>query len=97
MVKVSEIGALCDIMIQGKYPLFTETHFDQILTKDNYERQMDTKNNNQIYYRKDDIIIFTNFPQNTITLRLFNTISLQTKYSEFSTLLAKLSFNLNIS
>jgi hypothetical protein len=92
MVNVSEIGSLCDITIQGKYPLFTETHFDQILIKDNYERQIDTQNNNQTYYRKGDVIIFTNFQQNTITLRLFNTISLQTKYGEFSTLLAKLSF-----
>lgn len=92
MVNVSEIGSHCDIIIQGKYPLFSQTHFDQTLTKDNYERQIDTQNNNQTYYRKDDIIIFTNFPQNTITLRLFNTISLQTKYNEFSTLLAKLSF-----
>ncbi len=92
MVNVSEIGSNCDIAIQGKYPLFSQTHFDQTLTKDNYERQIDTQNNNQTFYRKDDVIIFTNFPQNTITLRLFNTISLQTKYNEFSILLAKLSF-----
>lgn len=92
MTDVPEIGSRCDIVIQGKYPLFSETHFDQILTKDKYERLIDTQNNNQTYYRKGDIIIFTNFPQNTITFRLFNTISIQTKYNEFSTLLAKLSF-----
>lgn len=92
MVIVSEVGSSCDIGIQGKYPLFTETSFDEILIKDNYERQIDTQNNNQVYYRKGDIIIFTNFQQNTITLRLFNTISLQTKYKEFSILLAKLGF-----
>jgi len=92
VVTVSEIGSSCDIIIQGKYPLFSEIHFDKILATDKYERQIDTKNNNQVYYRKGDVIIFTDFPKNQITLRLFNTISLQTKYGEFSTLLAKLSF-----
>lgn len=92
MVNVSEIGSKCDIAIQGKYPLFSEALFDKILSDDNYERQIDTKNKDQVYYRKGDIIIFTNFQLNTITLRMFNTISIQTKYNEFSTLLAKLSF-----
>jgi len=92
MVSVSEIGASCDIIIQGKYPLFSEIHFDKILSTDKYDRQIDTQNNNQVYYRKEDVIIFTDFPKNQITLKLFNTISLQTKYTEFSTLLAKLSF-----
>jgi len=92
MLNVPEIGSRCDVVIQGKYPLFSEAHFDKILTDDKYERQIDTQNNNQTYYRKDDIIIFTDFPRNTITFRLFNTISIQTKYAEFTKLLAKLSF-----
>lgn len=92
MVNISEIGASCDIGIQGKYPLFSEAHFDKTLLDDGFKRQIDTKNNNQVYYRKEDIIIFTNFQQNSITLRMINTISIQTKYNEFSTLLAKLSF-----
>lgn len=92
MVNVSEIGSQCDIVIQGKYPLFSQTHFDQTLINDEFERQIDTKNNNQVYYQKGDVIIFSNFQTNTITLRLFNTISIQTKYNEFSVLLAKLSF-----
>lgn len=92
MVNVSEIGSSSDIVIQGKYPLFSQTHFDQTLIDSAYERQIDTANNNQTYYRKGDVIIFTNFPQNIITLRLFNTISLQTNYNEFIKLIAKLSF-----
>lgn len=92
MVTVSEIGSTCDIQIRGKYPLFSETHFDQILSDSSYERKIDTQNNNQPFYQKEEIIIFTNFSQNTITLRLRNVISLQPKYAEFSTLLAKLGF-----
>ena len=92
MVTVSEIGSSCDVVIRGKYPLFSETHFDKILSDSGYERKIDTKNNNQTYYQKEDIIIFNNFPQNTIALRLSNVISIQSKYSEFSSLLAKLGF-----
>jgi|GEM_PF-6093309 len=92
MLNVSEIGSTSDISIQGKYPLFSETHFDQTLINAKYERLIDTQNNNQVYYRKEDVIIYTDFPQNTITLRLFNTISIEKKYNEFSKLLAQLSF-----
>ncbi len=92
MVNVSEVGASCDIAIQGKYPLFSETQFNQLMLDGNYERKIDTQNNNQTYYQKEDTIIFNNSKQNTITLRLRNTISLQTKYSDFSQLLANLSF-----
>lgn len=92
MVNVSEVGASCDIGIQGKYPLFSDTQFSQLMQDANYERKIDAQNNNQVYYQKEDTIIFNNAKQNTITLRLRNTISLQTKYSDFSQLLAKLSF-----
>jgi len=92
MVNVSEIGSTCDIGIQGKYPLFSEAHFDKTLSDNDFKRQIDTQNNNQAYYQKGDVIIFTNFQQNTITLRMVNTISIQTNYKEFTTILAKLSF-----
>lgn len=92
MVNVSEIGSTCDISIQGKYPLFSETQFNQLMLDGNYEKKIDVQNNNQIYYEKEETIIFNIAKQNTITLRLRNTISLQTKYSDFSQLLAKLSF-----
>lgn len=92
MINVSEVGASCDIVIQGKYPLFSETQFNSIMITDEYERKIDAQNNNQVYFQKEDIIIFSNFKQNTITLRLSNTISIQTKYDKFSKLLAKLSF-----
>jgi len=92
MVNVSEVGSSCDISIQGKYPLFSQTQFNTIMIDDKYEKKVDVQNNNQIYYQKEDIIIFSNFKQNTITLKLSNTISIETKYSEFSKLLAKLSF-----
>ena len=77
MVTISEIGSSCDVAIQGKFPLFSEIHFDNTLTTEQYERQIDTQNNNQVYYRKDDIIIFTDFPRNLITLRLYNIISIK--------------------
>jgi len=92
MVNVSEVGASCDIGIQGKYPLFSETQFNQLMLDADYKKQIDEQNNNQVYFRKEDTIIFNNVKQNTITLRLLNTISLQPKYSDFSQLLAKLSF-----
>ncbi len=92
MVNVSEIGSTCDIGIQGKFPLFSEAQFDKTLSDDSFERLIDTANNNQVYYRKGDVIVFTNFQQNSITLRMLNTISIKTKYNEFTTLLAKLSF-----
>lgn len=92
MVSISEIGASCDIGIQGKYPLFSEAHFDKTLSEGDFKREIDTQNKNQVYYRKGDVIIFTNFQQNLITLRMIHTISIQKKYNEFSTLLAKLSF-----
>ena len=92
MINVSEVGSSCDIQIQGKYPLFSETQFNKIMMDDQYERKIDAQNNNQPYYQKEDIIIFSTFKQNIITLRLTNTISIEKKYSEFSSLLAKLSF-----
>lgn len=92
MVTVPEIGSVCNIQIRGKYPLFSQTDFDQILSDSGFERKADTQNNNHPYYQKEEIIIFNNFPQNTIVVKLNNTISIQTKYSEFSTLLAKLGF-----
>lgn len=92
MVTVSEVGSSCDIQIRGKYPLFSELNFHQILSDSGYERKLDTKNDNQPFYLKEDIVIFSNFAQNLITLRLRNTISIQTNYDEFTTLLAKLGF-----
>jgi len=92
LVTVPEVGSSCDIQIRGKYPLFSEINFHQILTDSGYERKLDTKNDNQPYYLKDDTVIFSNFAQNLINLKLRNTISIQTKYDEFTTLLAKLGF-----
>lgn len=92
MANVSEIGSICDIIIQGKFPLFSQIQYDETLKNAEYEIKVDTQNNNQIYYQKGDIIIFSNFMQNTITFRVFNTISIQTKYDEFKQLLAKLNF-----
>lgn len=92
MISVSEVGSSCDIRIQGKYPLFSETQFDNIMVNAGYVKKVDVQNNNQGYYQKEDIIIFSMPKQNIITLRLLNTISIQTKYSAFTDLLAQLSF-----
>jgi len=92
MVIVSEVGSLCNIQIRGKYPLFSASDFDQILSKVGFERKIDTQNNNYPYYQKGESIIFNNPTQHTIILKLSNTISIQTKYLEFSTVLAKLRF-----
>lgn len=92
MVIVSEVGGQCDISMQGKFPLFSQTQYDQTLKDAGFEIKVDTQNNNQVFYQKGDVIVFANFNQYSITLRMFNTISIQTKYSEFATLLAKLNF-----
>ncbi len=55
MVNISEIGASCDIGIQGKYPLFSEAHFDKTLSEGEFKREIDTQNKNQVYYRKGDV------------------------------------------
>lgn len=92
MVHVSEVGSLCDIQIRGKFPLFSEINFDKLLQEAGYERRVDTNNNDQPYYVKDEIIIFNDFVQNTITLKLRNIISFQPQYDEFVALLVRLGY-----
>jgi len=92
MVKVLEIGSMCTVQLIAKYPLFTEQRFHETLLELGYENGIDTTNNDQPFYKKDDIIIFTDYKQLRLVLKLRNVVTIQQKYNEFITLLAKLGF-----